>query len=299
MQRLLTINIHNPWPINLIPLHEKARAQERIGFMFKLLLLKTLLAKAVDCVELVDPAKRVRQGWRVQRVIGCVNTRILRRKRAIIIWFILDQVGLWETKEWAKFLWLQKKKKDFWLKIIRLMGELRVVYIMQWFGWKIVGFCLKSHTTPRVHMIWIWEIFRRSSKNRSVLILETLDWVLFLVQSVVSDRPGKASSVLWLGITTCTNSWLSVKYYSSLTGLGIIRVSRDKYTIVWAALTFITEIKNENCLIRVVHLGGKGYHDLNVLLLSCRDLHALHFIRDHKKMPTGGNWIWSTTNTCT
>lgn len=50
---------------------------------------------------------------------------------------------------------------------------------------------------------------------------------------------------------------MSVKYFSSYTNIGIIRVSREHYQLVWSALTFITQVKSRFCLFRVLHLGGK------------------------------------------
>ncbi|KAI9104521.1 subunit of both RNase [Phlyctochytrium arcticum] len=48
----------------------------------------------------------------------------------------------------------------------------------------------------------------------------------------------------------------SVKYYSSRTQTGIIRCAREQFKMVWAALTFLTEIKGIECTVQVVHVGG-------------------------------------------
>jgi len=39
--------------------------------------------------------------------------------------------------------------------------------------------------------------------------------------------------------------------------LGILRVARDHYRIVWLALTLLTELAGHACLVRVLHIGGK------------------------------------------
>jgi len=49
---------------------------------------------------------------------------------------------------------------------------------------------------------------------------------------------------------------LAVKYLSPTTGLGILRVARDHYRIVWLALTLLTELAGHACLVRVLHIGG-------------------------------------------
>jgi len=54
----------------------------------------------------------------------------------------------------------------------------------------------------------------------------------------------------------CIASSISVKYFSPFTNIGVLRISRDHYHIVWGATTFITQIKTRRCLIRVLHLGG-------------------------------------------
>ncbi|KAJ1676013.1 RNA-binding protein pop5 [Spiromyces aspiralis] len=48
----------------------------------------------------------------------------------------------------------------------------------------------------------------------------------------------------------------TVKYFSSFTNVGIIRVARDHYHMIWSALTFINYIKGTRCMVRVIHLSG-------------------------------------------
>jgi ribonuclease P/MRP protein subunit POP5 len=47
-----------------------------------------------------------------------------------------------------------------------------------------------------------------------------------------------------------------VKYLSPHTQLAIIRTSRTSHQLVWAALTFIRQIKGVDCSVRMVHVGG-------------------------------------------
>ncbi|KAK9333240.1 ribonuclease P/MRP protein subunit [Lipomyces starkeyi] len=49
---------------------------------------------------------------------------------------------------------------------------------------------------------------------------------------------------------------VSLKYFSQATSTGIIRVSRDHYRIVWAALTFLNEIAGVKVMITVDHISG-------------------------------------------
>lgn len=47
-----------------------------------------------------------------------------------------------------------------------------------------------------------------------------------------------------------------MKYFSPATSTGIVRVGREQYRLVWAALTMIKEIRGRPCVIRVVHVSG-------------------------------------------
>ncbi|KAK3621099.1 RNA-binding protein pop5 [Elasticomyces elasticus] len=52
---------------------------------------------------------------------------------------------------------------------------------------------------------------------------------------------------------------LFVKYFSQATSTAIVRVSRDHYRLVWAALTFATRLPNpvgQPCVIQVVRVSG-------------------------------------------
>lgn len=56
-----------------------------------------------------------------------------------------------------------------------------------------------------------------------------------------------------------TLTLLIVKYFSQATSTAIIRVSRDHYRLVWAALTFITRLPepvDQPCVIQVVRVSG-------------------------------------------
>ncbi|CAG8598760.1 3096_t:CDS:2 [Diversispora eburnea] len=66
----------------------------------------------------------------------------------------------------------------------------------------------------------------------------------------------------------CIAASLSVKYFSPYTNIGIIRVSREHYNLVWSALTFITQIQSRFCLFRVLHLGAIEYNQDQLLHLK-------------------------------
>lgn len=47
-----------------------------------------------------------------------------------------------------------------------------------------------------------------------------------------------------------------VKYFSSATSTGILRITRENYRILWAALTFINELYGQPAVFRVVRVSG-------------------------------------------
>lgn len=64
--------------------------------------------------------------------------------------------------------------------------------------------------------------------------------------------------VLPLGILSFLMRF-AVKYLSSATSTAIVRVSRARYRLVWAALSFITQLpggKAEKCVVQVVRVSG-------------------------------------------
>ena len=54
----------------------------------------------------------------------------------------------------------------------------------------------------------------------------------------------------------CTQQSFSVKYYNALTGLLLIRASRDHYRLVCECLPFLTNVKNRPCSLTRLHVGG-------------------------------------------
>ncbi|OUM60575.1 hypothetical protein PIROE2DRAFT_46103 [Piromyces sp. E2] len=53
-----------------------------------------------------------------------------------------------------------------------------------------------------------------------------------------------------------TQSSFTIKYFSPVTKIGILRSSRKQFNMIWASLTFINNIQNNGCLVRVLHVGG-------------------------------------------
>ena len=51
-------------------------------------------------------------------------------------------------------------------------------------------------------------------------------------------------------------SSLSIRYFSPATSSGIVRIARDCYRIVWAALTFIRDLAGRECVITVRRVSG-------------------------------------------
>ncbi|KAK4544341.1 hypothetical protein LTR36_004232 [Oleoguttula mirabilis] len=55
------------------------------------------------------------------------------------------------------------------------------------------------------------------------------------------------------------SSSLQIKYFSPATSTAIIRISRDHYRLVWAALSFVTRLPkplDQPCVIQVVRVSG-------------------------------------------
>ncbi|EOD43571.1 putative rpp14 pop5 family protein [Neofusicoccum parvum UCRNP2] len=56
-----------------------------------------------------------------------------------------------------------------------------------------------------------------------------------------------------------TGSTLTIKYFSPATSTAIIRVARNHYRLVWAALTFTARLPhpvNQDCVVQVVRVSG-------------------------------------------
>src|SRR5271163_2108796 len=52
------------------------------------------------------------------------------------------------------------------------------------------------------------------------------------------------------------SSSLAIRYFSNATSTGIVRVSRDHYRLVWAALSFIRELAGKECVVVVRRVSG-------------------------------------------
>ena len=73
-----------------------------------------------------------------------------------------------------------------------------------------------------------------------------------------------------------TASTLNIKYFSQVTSTGIIRVAREHYRIVWAAMTFISEILGQPVVFAVQRVSGTirkaELHIIKMNKLSIREL---------------------------
>ncbi|KAK9478501.1 ribonuclease P/MRP protein subunit [Lipomyces japonicus] len=63
---------------------------------------------------------------------------------------------------------------------------------------------------------------------------------------------------------------VSLKYFSQATSTGIVRVSRDHYRIVWAALTLLNEIGNNKVVVSVIHVSGTIKKCENALIANTK-----------------------------
>ncbi|KAA8894246.1 ribonucleases P/MRP protein subunit POP5, partial [Sphaerosporella brunnea] len=85
----------------------------------------------------------------------------------------------------------------------------------------------------------------------------------FHAPSDPSISPSELATLIRDTLSTNFGDWgagvaggLSVKYFSPATSTGIVRVGREHYRLVWAALTYVREIKGRPCVLRVVHVSG-------------------------------------------
>ncbi|KAJ1966463.1 RNA-binding protein pop5 [Dipsacomyces acuminosporus] len=67
-------------------------------------------------------------------------------------------------------------------------------------------------------------------------------------------------------------SGVQVKYFSPQTRMGIIKVPRDHYQMVWAALTLTTQLNKHPCIIRVWHVSGTIKKSQRAAIRVNRDL---------------------------
>ncbi|RPB02838.1 hypothetical protein L873DRAFT_1602588, partial [Choiromyces venosus 120613-1] len=49
---------------------------------------------------------------------------------------------------------------------------------------------------------------------------------------------------------------MTVKYFSPVTSTGIVKVSRDHYRMLWAALTFMKDVLGRGAVVSVVRVSG-------------------------------------------
>ncbi|KAJ3375480.1 hypothetical protein GGF31_004599 [Allomyces arbusculus] len=78
------------------------------------------------------------------------------------------------------------------------------------------------------------------------------------VTASIMDRRIRATAEIHFGPhgLGLMQSNLGVKYFSGFTGIGIVRVARDHYRMLWATLTFLNAINNRRCRIVVLHCSG-------------------------------------------
>ncbi|KAF7298945.1 Ribonuclease P/MRP protein subunit POP5 [Mycena indigotica] len=67
---------------------------------------------------------------------------------------------------------------------------------------------------------------------------------------------------------------LSVKYYSPMTNICIIRVGREPHKIAWAAVTLLTAIEGRRYIPNVLHLSGTIKHTQLAAITHNREIVA-------------------------
>ncbi|KAF8634155.1 hypothetical protein AX15_001054 [Amanita polypyramis BW_CC] len=53
---------------------------------------------------------------------------------------------------------------------------------------------------------------------------------------------------------------MSVKYFSPMTNICIIRVARDQHKVAWGAVTLLTAVEGQRVIPNVVHVSGTIRH---------------------------------------
>ncbi|KAG5513346.1 hypothetical protein PMAC_001409 [Pneumocystis sp. 'macacae'] len=71
-------------------------------------------------------------------------------------------------------------------------------------------------------------------------------------------------------------SSLNIKYYSPATCMGILRIARQHYRLVWAALTLVKMVHNQRVVIRVLRVNGTMKSAEMYLIEHNRDLLLQH-----------------------
>ncbi|KAI5795585.1 Rpp14/Pop5 family-domain-containing protein [Geopyxis carbonaria] len=85
---------------------------------------------------------------------------------------------------------------------------------------------------------------------------------------------------------------LSVKYFSTATSTGIVRVGRDNYRVVWGALTQIREIKGRPVVIRVVKVSGTiKKAELEAIRRARNDIDRIQAEAQGKRLPALENML--------
>ncbi|KAF8874004.1 hypothetical protein BD779DRAFT_1651843 [Infundibulicybe gibba] len=67
---------------------------------------------------------------------------------------------------------------------------------------------------------------------------------------------------------------LTVKYYSPMTNICIIRVARDHHKIAWGATTLLTSIEGQRYIPNVIHLSGTIKHAQLAAIVHNREVIA-------------------------
>ncbi|KLO17385.1 hypothetical protein SCHPADRAFT_900658 [Schizopora paradoxa] len=78
-------------------------------------------------------------------------------------------------------------------------------------------------------------------------------------------------------------SSLTVKYFSPMTNLSIIRVARDHHQIAWGAVTLLRTVQGKSYLPNVIHVSGTIKHTQLSAISHNRETVAR--IRAHSKLP--------------
>ncbi|KAK6331680.1 hypothetical protein TWF718_002226 [Orbilia javanica] len=104
-----------------------------------------------------------------------------------------------------------------------------------------------------------------------------------IIRSSISNNFGD-----W-GIGQCGS--FAVKYFSQATSTGILRITRDNYRTLWAALTYVRELCGQPAVIKVVRVSGTiRKAELEAVKLAEETIRRVkREVRDTKSGAGGGN----------
>ncbi|PVZ98666.1 hypothetical protein BB558_005322 [Smittium angustum] len=115
-----------------------------------------------------------------------------------------------------------------------------------------------------------YEIQSGSKESKKSVVNLSISDIDSTIRTFVNSNYGDAGMSLLIGNMT-------VKYFSPVTKLGILRVARDHYRMLWSSLTMISQIKSKRCRFSVLHISGTINKCQKAAISFDRELILKHF----------------------